>query len=107
MENKIKELKILQSPVLCKKDLKEKYHDILKKGGLTIEQLNAASTKNIIFQSSSGVTGEPFLLPRTKQDIEDIVHRCFFNFYQKEYGKTPSRIALFGGVSHTQAALKL
>lgn len=92
--------------VLSKKDLQDRYDQILAKSGLTREQIQCPS-EEIILQSSSGVTGEPFLIPRSREDVLDILERCFFAHYRRKYGTLPQRVAMFGGISHAQAALKL
>ncbi len=92
--------------VLSKEDLQNRYDQILEKSGLTREEVQSPSD-DIVVQSSSGVTGEPFLIPRSKEDVLDILERCFFTHYRRKYRTLPQRVAMFGGISHAQAALKL
>ncbi|AYV55561.1 hypothetical protein EFP84_08595 [Leptospira kmetyi] len=91
--------------------LKKEYLEILKKGKLTEQEIDLFLQKkpigeDVIIQASSGSTSEPLLIPRSKSDVADIAKRVirpYVEFYQ-EY---PERIALFGGISHTEAAVKL
>lgn len=59
-----------------------------------------------ILQSSSGTTGEPFLISRTPADIMNIMQRVLSS-YVTHYAAPPKNVALMGGISHTEAALNL
>lgn len=91
--------------------LKTEYLEILKKGRLTEQERDAFLRKeslgeDIIIQASSGSTSEPLLIPRSKADVADIAKRVI-RPYVEFYQSYPERIALFGGISHTEAAVKL
>lgn len=57
-----------------------------------------------MLQTSGGSTGKPLLWARTQADLEDIYHRVARKVTTLT-GSPPVRVALVGGVSHTQAAL--
>lgn len=94
-----------------KQYLIENAEEILRRGPLQPDVidsfLNGGNPGNdVVVQSSSGSTGKPLLIPRSPSDVADIAKRVI-GPYLKEYGKPPERIAMFGGISHTQAALKM
>ncbi len=97
--------------VLCRQDLLEQYDRILERG-LTQARLAAyRATGNfghdVIVQNSSGSGGHGLLrLPRTSSDIANIFQRTLVPYF-KALNSTPSRIAMLGGASHTEAALKM
>ncbi|AOP35368.1 hypothetical protein A0128_16880 [Leptospira tipperaryensis] len=91
--------------------IKNEYLEILKKGRLTEQERDLFLRKeslgeDIIIQASSGSTSEPLLIPRSKADVADIAKRVI-RPYVEFYQSYPERIALFGGISHTEAAVKL
>ncbi|MDV6235487.1 AMP-binding protein [Leptospira ellisii] len=91
--------------------LKKEYLEILRKGELTSEQIDSFLARkplgeDVIIQASSGSTSEPLLIPRSKADVADIAKRVI-RPYVESFRSYPERIALFGGISHTEAAVKL
>lgn len=96
--------------IISKKDLTQKY-DFLLQQALTKEEYclfkkTKTFPERFIVQTSSGSSGlEPLRIPRTLPDIKDIFARIsqpFINIYQS----LPQRIALLGGASHAETALK-
>lgn len=97
--------------IVDKQYLIKNYRYILEQGKLppgAIENLvnnKGMDDPDIVIQSTSGSHGKPLLIPRTKADIENVAFRIIAEFKNK-YGDASCRIALFGGISHSQAALK-
>ncbi|MBT6148801.1 MAG: hypothetical protein HOH74_25415, partial [Gemmatimonadetes bacterium] len=93
-----------------KDDLRLHYDAILE-AGLTADQLayfrrHGRFGDDIIMQSSSGSSGQqPLLLPRSREDVLDILARMT-RPHRQMWG-APDRIALLGGISHAEGALKL
>lgn len=95
--------------VVTKADLRARYDQILTRG-LSAAQLSHFRTHgafgpDVVVQSTSGSTGEPLLIPRGRADIADIYAKVL-RAYQHVYATAPARVALLGGISHSQAALK-
>ncbi|TGN01325.1 hypothetical protein [Leptospira yasudae] len=91
--------------------IKQEYLNILQNGKLTESEIESFLRKktigeDVIIQASSGSTSEPLLIPRSKADVADIAKRVI-RPYVELYQSYPERIALFGGISHTEAAVKL
>lgn len=89
----------------------ENYRMILESGPMSHEDIQTflrgeGLSDEIVVQSTSGSTGEPLRIPRTRADVGDIARRVVA-VYVKHYGSMPDRIALFGGISHMEAAVKL
>lgn len=85
--------------------------EILSRGTMTSEQqarflAGESPGDDVVIQSSSGSSGVPLLIPRSRNDILNIATRVWAPFVKK-YQRPPARIALFGGISHSQAAMKL
>jgi hypothetical protein len=97
--------------VLRKADLVERYDEILTRG-LDAEQLahwraHGTFGSDVLVQSTSGSSGgAPLLIPRTRADALDLFSRLL-RPYLARFGEVPARVALLGGISHTEAALKL
>ena len=102
-----------ESPVAIwtRADLQRHYDEILE-AGLSAEQLayfrrHGRFGDNIITQSSSGSSGEPPLfVPRGHDDAREIVARMTAP-HTETWGCSPERLALLGGISHVEGALKL
>lgn len=96
--------------VIDKACLIRDYAAILKQGlspsQWAFYEQRGAFASEIIVQSTSGSGGKPLLIPRSREDIRDIFKRIT-RPYLKIYGELPKRIAMLGGISHSQAALKL
>ncbi|RHX81452.1 hypothetical protein [Leptospira yasudae] len=91
--------------------IKQEYLNILQSGKLTESEIESFLQRkpigeDVIIQASSGSTSEPLLIPRSKADVADIAKRVI-RPYVEFYQSYPERIALFGGISHTEAAVKL
>lgn len=95
---------------LTKADLVARYSALVAGSTLTTRQkelvLAGEGSPEYILQVSSGTSGIPLRIPRSHDDVGDIARRVAFPFVQA-YGRPPSRIALIGGISHAEAALKL
>lgn len=97
--------------ILRKADLVERYDEILARG-LDAEQLvhwraHGTFGTDVLVQSTSGSSGgAPLLIPRTRADALDLFARLL-RPYLARFGEVPARVALLGGISHTEAALKL
>jgi hypothetical protein len=95
-----------------KQYLLEQARNILLNGPLSPEVIDRFLAQgwiedpDIVVQVSSGSTGNPLLIPRTRSDIYDIGRRVYAPFMEKT-GNMPERIALIGGISHSQAAMKM
>lgn len=95
-----------------KQYLRDHARDILLRGPLTpalIDRFLADGTvddPDVVIQVSSGSTGRPLLIPRTRRDVGDIARRVWTPLVER-FGRPPARIALIGGISHSQAAMKL
>jgi len=92
-------------------DLNLKYNDILAQSmsaqDLETLQSTGKLPKGLIFQASSGSSGgKPLYIPRTFKDILNI-HQRIMRSYLKCYDLLPRKIAMFGGISHSQAAIKM
>ncbi|MBT6145367.1 MAG: hypothetical protein HOH74_08060 [Gemmatimonadetes bacterium] len=97
--------------IWTKADLHKHYEQILM-AGLSADQLALFRQRghfgdDVILQSSSGSSGQPpLLLPRGREDVLDIVTRMT-QAHREKLGTTPRRLALLGGISHAEGALKL
>lgn len=60
----------------------------------------------IITQSSSGSRNFPLLIPRSYNDILDIISR-FLSHYQTYFNQSPKKVAMLGGISHMNATSSL
>lgn len=98
----------MSEKTIDKKYLIQHYEKILNISGLTksdIENaLNSQSFRNFILQSTSGSSGpNPLIIPRSFEDITDIGIRVFKQV--ENYFNIPiKKIAMFGGISHQEAA---
>lgn len=100
----------MNSLIIDRDSLEENYLSYLS-GMSDIERdefvASKTSPKGIILQASSGSSGKnPILIPRSIKDIFDI-HTRIINSYLSCYSTPPRKIALLGGVSHAQAAIKM
>ena len=97
--------------ILRKADLVARYEEILARG-LAAEQLahwqrHGTFSADVLVQSTSGSSGgAPLLIPRTRADVFNLYSRLL-KPYLERFGSIPERVALLGGISHTEAALKL
>lgn len=97
--------------ILRKADLVARYEEILTRG-LDQEQLaywreRGSFPPEVLVQSTSGSSGgAPLLIPRTRADVLNLYSRLL-RPYLERFGSIPERVALLGGISHTEAALKL
>ena len=97
--------------VWTRADLCRHYDEILE-AGLSPEQLayfrrHGRFGYEIITQVSSGSSGHPpLLIPRGREDILDIMARITHSHHEPWSGP-PERLALLGGISHVEGALKL
>jgi phenylacetate-coenzyme A ligase PaaK-like adenylate-forming protein len=95
--------------VLTKQDLRERYDELLTAGLSPVQlvhyQRHGCFDDAVILQSTSGSTSAPLVLPRNEADMRDIGARIT-RPHVEAWGQAPERIALLGGISHTQA-LKL
>jgi hypothetical protein len=97
--------------ILSRDDLLENYGEILARGLSTAQleeyQRSGNFGPGVIVQSSSGSGGGEILrIPRTPSDIADVFARTLVP-YLKVFPRPPSRIAMLGGISHTEAAMKM
>jgi hypothetical protein len=97
--------------ILSRQNLLEQYYEILARNFDSIALAEIRATGNygpsVIVQTSSGTSGNHVLrLPRSKSDIADIFQRTLVP-YLELFQKPPKRIAMLGGISHTEAALKM
>ena len=107
----ISKTNMLDKSIINKEYLTENYNKILHEGPLSIEEIETflrtrKIRDDIIIQSTSGSTGIPLLIPRTKSDIRELANRIL-KFYIDEFNKLPQKVALLGGISHSETALKL
>ncbi len=97
--------------VYNKQALIANYETLLQQGlykGLRADELltKARLDKSIIIQKTSGSKDQPIYIPRTASDMRDIVLRVLQPYFD-HYQDYPARVALTGGVSHTEVALKI
>lgn len=83
--------------------------ELLARGGFSPEQIaqmraDGEVADNGLMLWTTGSTGAPLLVPRTRQDILDIASRGAAPFVRR-HGRAPQRVALIGGTSHTRAAM--
>ncbi|WP_394847419.1 hypothetical protein LZC95_08130 [Pendulispora brunnea] len=96
--------------IWTKDDLRRSYDDIVRRG-LSEEQYEAFRTSghfgpDVVTQVTSGSSGGvPLLIPRSREDLAD-AYRRVLRAYQTAHHGAPARVALFGGVSHAQAAVR-
>lgn len=97
--------------IVRKEDLVAHYDEIVARG-LDAEQLahwraHGTFGGDVLVQSTSGSSGAaPLLIPRTRADAFDLFSRLL-RPYLARFGAVPARVALIGGISHTEAALKM
>lgn len=92
---------------LSKRDLVERFDEFLTLSQADRDILRTGGTpEGIVIQVSSGSTGAPLRIPRTREDVGDIATRVATPFVRR-FGHAPRRIALIGGISHSEAAAKL
>ncbi|MCP4474251.1 MAG: long-chain fatty acid--CoA ligase [Gammaproteobacteria bacterium] len=102
---------VLSDPyIMTRQDVINQYQTCLQQGILTSNEiqnfLNGKQRHDLIIQQSSGSSSLPLNIPRTTADINDIAMRVLTP-YIKHYGIEPVRIALLGGISHSESAIKL
>ena len=96
--------------IWTRQDLETRYQEILAKG-LTPSQKfhfdrSGEFSADIVVQSSGGSSGRPVLrIPRSRSDIFSL-YQIVLSAYESVYRVPAQRVALLGGVSHSQAALK-
>lgn len=100
--------KNMPEKIIDKKYLIDNYDELLQISGLTksnIENaLESQNVRNYVLQSTSGSSGsKPLIIPRSFEDITDIGMRVFKQV-DKYYKTSTRRIAMFGGISHEEAA---
>jgi hypothetical protein len=96
---------------LTRADLLEKYEEILQRGLSPGQWEHFRKSGDfgpgVVVQSSSGSTrGQLLRIPRRPEDIAEIFQRTLVPYLQV-FQKPPRRIAMLGGISHTEAALKM
>lgn len=97
--------------ILSRQDLLSQYSEILARGlsSAQLEEFHRTGQfgPKVIVQSSSGSSGGAILrIPRTPMDIAEVFARTLVPYLQV-FPRPPLRIAMIGGVSHTEAALKM
>lgn len=96
--------------VINRRELQEMFPEILRRSRLCRKRIEEflisgnMSESDVIIQSTSGCV--PLLIPRSHNDILNAAHRMFAP-YRTAFGVNPERVALLGGVSHTNAAANL
>lgn len=96
--------------IWTREDLERRYDEILARGLNPRQAAHYSQTgefsADIVVQSSGGSSGRPVLrIPRSPADI-DSLYTIVLGAYEKVYPSPARRVALLGGVSHSQAALK-
>jgi len=96
--------------IWTKTELRQHYEDLLA-AGLSPEQLAyyrryGRFGDEIVATSTSGSSGRPLLLPRSVEDVRDIGARMI-RPHVETWGRPPERLALLGGISHVEGALKM
>lgn len=97
--------------IYSRQDLLANYDAILQRG-LSPAQLEEYRRSGqfgprVIVQSSSGSSGGEILrIPRTPADIAEVFARTLVPYLQV-FPRPPARIAMIGGISHTEAAMKM
>lgn len=88
--------------ILNREQLIDEYKTILTKGNLVKDGIDFKienTDKTIITQSTSGSRNEPLTIPRSYNDVADIIYR-FLSYYEIHFGCLPKKIAMLGGISH-------
>lgn len=97
--------------MITKETLIERYEQILARGCLSPaaqERLNRGEpVEGIVVQQSGGSSGKPPLrLPRTQAEMHWLATKLLAR-YLTQHGEPPKRIALVGGISHTEATQRV
>jgi hypothetical protein len=96
--------------IWTKAELRQHY-DALLEAGLSAEQMSyyrrhGRFGDQVIATSTSGSSGRPLVLPRSIEDGSDIGARMS-KPHTILWGRPPQRLALLGGISHMEGALKI